>query len=47
MSDERKEDQKAVDEQLTPLISDEAHLKNYLKTLFSLRKGQYPHEMIF
>ncbi|CAB4020719.1 60S ribosomal L6 [Paramuricea clavata] len=47
VSDERKEDQKSVDEQLAPLISDEAHLKNYLKTLFSLRKGQYPHEMIF
>ena len=46
-SEERIEDQKAVDEQILPEISKEAHLKKYLKTLFSLRKGQYPHSMIF
>ncbi|PFX23892.1 60S ribosomal protein L6-like [Stylophora pistillata] len=46
-SEERIEDQKTVDEQILPEISKEAHLKKYLKTLFSLRKGQYPHSMKF
>uniref|UniRef100_UPI00397EDA78 60S ribosomal protein L6 n=3 Tax=unclassified Salmonella TaxID=2614656 RepID=UPI00397EDA78 len=47
VSEERIEDQKQVDEQIAPLISKEAHLKKYLKSLFTLRKGQYPHNMIF
>ncbi|XP_031555019.1 60S ribosomal protein L6-like [Actinia tenebrosa] len=47
VSDKRIEDQKTVDDQVLPLISNVAHMKKYLKTLFSLRKGQYPHEMKF
>ncbi|CAH3149740.1 unnamed protein product [Porites lobata] len=46
-SEERVEDQKTVDEQILPEISKVPHLKKYLKTLFSLRKGQYPHLMKF
>ena len=46
-SEERVEDQKTVDEQILPEISKVPHLKKYMKTLFSLRKGQYPHLMKF
>ncbi|XP_020917090.1 60S ribosomal protein L6, partial [Exaiptasia diaphana] len=47
VSDKRVEDQKTVDDQILPLISNVAHMKKYLQTLFSLRHGQYPHEMKF
>ena len=46
-SEERVEDQKTVDEQILPEISKVPHLKKYMKTLFSLRQGQYPHAMKF
>jgi len=46
-NEERVEDQKTVDEQILPEISKVPHLKKYMKTLFSLRKGQYPHLMKF
>ena len=46
-SEERVEDQKAVDEQIIPEISKVPNLKKYMKSLFSLRKGQYPHLMKF
>merc|ERR1712212_459810 len=47
VSDKRVEDQKTVDDQVLPLISNVAHMKKYLKSLFTLRHGQYPHEMKF
>lgn len=46
-SEERVEDQKTVDNQILPEISKVPHLKKYMKTLFSLRYGQFPHEMKF
>mmetsp|Transcript_18541 Transcript_18541/g.74022 ORF Transcript_18541/g.74022 Transcript_18541/m.74022 type:complete len:193 (-) Transcript_18541:1391-1969(-) len=45
-SETRLADQKTVDDQLLPIV--EAHdplLKAYLGALFSLKKGQKPHEM--
>ncbi|KAK3735944.1 hypothetical protein QZH41_013939 [Actinostola sp. cb2023] len=47
VSDKRIEDQKTVDDQVLPLISNVAHMKKYLKGLFTLRHGQYPHQMKF
>jgi len=41
----RKEEQKKVDGQLRPLIKKE--LKAYLNAKFSLRAGQYPHNLKF
>ena len=50
VSAERKEDQKAVDTQLLAAIKkhpDGAVLRKYLKTLFELKHGQFPHQMKF
>ncbi|XP_002164071.1 large ribosomal subunit protein eL6 isoform X1 [Hydra vulgaris] len=46
-SEERKSSQKEVDEALLPLIKPVPLLTKYMKSLFTLRKGQYPHQMIF
>ncbi|KAL5515763.1 hypothetical protein EMCRGX_G000979 [Ephydatia muelleri] len=47
VSDKRKEDQKTVDKQLTDALKAQPQLRQYLKTLFTLQKGQYPHRMVF
>lgn len=47
MSQQRKEDQKTVDKQLTEAIKAQPQLRQYLKTLFTLQKGQFPHRMVF
>lgn len=44
---ERVEDQKSVDSVLIPRIEKEPFLSNYLKAKFTLKNGQYPHEMKF
>lgn len=44
---ERVNDQKAVDDVLVPRIEKEPLLSSYLKSKFTLKKGQYPHEMKF
>jgi len=41
------EDQKTVDAQLLPLIKKTKYLKQYLKTAFTLSRGQYPHLLRF
>merc|ERR1711881_588637 len=46
-SDERKEAQQAVDDQILPKISEVDHMRKYMSSLFTLRKGQYPHAMVF
>jgi len=47
VSDERKEDQKNVDSQLLTSIKAVPSLRQYLAARFSLKKGQYPHRMVF
>ncbi|TPP65090.1 Ribosomal protein RPL6 [Fasciola gigantica] len=50
VSDERKEDQKLVDQQVAAAIKnhpDSKLLHGYLRSLFSLGKRDYPHRMVF
>lgn len=46
-SEERVADQKKVDAVLAPIVEKEPMLASYLKAKFTLKKGQYPHEMKF
>ena len=46
-SEKRVAAQKAVDSALEGCVAKTEHLKDYLRSLFTLRKGQYPHEMKF
>merc|ERR1712226_1253073 len=39
--------QKSVDAGIIKAIDGTPMLKDYMKALFTLRKGQYPHEMVF
>jgi len=47
VSDERKSEQESVDTAVLAAIGKEPQLKRYMSQLFTLRKGQFPHEMIF
>lgn len=47
LTEEKIADQKAVDAVLVPIIEKVPQLSSYLKTKFTLTKGQYPHEMKF
>lgn len=44
---EKIADQKAVDAALVPVIEKDPMMKSYLKSKFTLSKGQYPHDMKF
>merc|ERR1711977_780589 len=46
-SEERKALQEQVDESILAEISKEPHLRKYMEQLFTLRKKQFPHEMVF
>ena len=46
-SEERKALQEQVDEAIIGEISKEPHLRKYMQQLFTLRKKQFPHEMVF
>merc|ERR1712212_891130 len=46
-SEERKALQEQVDESIIGEISKEPHLRKYMQQLFTLRKKQFPHEMVF
>jgi large subunit ribosomal protein L6e len=39
--------QKKIDEQIIPIIKKEPYLYKYLKSLFTLKQGQYPHDIKF
>lgn len=47
LTEEKIADQKAVDAVLVPAIEKVPQLSSYLKSKFTLTKGQYPHEMKF
>merc|ERR1712168_987331 len=47
VSEERKSLQEQVDEAIIGEISKEAHLRKYMQQLFTLRKKQFPHQMVF
>ena len=50
MTEERKEDQRVVDEQLLGVIRrhpDRKLLFGYLGAMFSLQNNQFPHKMVF
>ena len=46
-SEARKSLQERVDESILGEISKEPHLRKYMQQLFTLRKKQFPHEMVF
>ena len=43
----RAELQKKVDGALAKAVTAVPHLRDYLRATFTLRSGQYPHEMVF
>lgn len=43
----RIEAQKTIDSALSAAIDKVPMLKDYMRSTFTLRKGQYPHEMVF
>jgi len=46
-SEERKSEQQNVDTAILAEIQKEPQMKKYMTQLFTLRKGQFPHEMKF
>jgi large subunit ribosomal protein L6e len=47
LPEEKKEDQKAIDAKLIPLIGAVPEMKTYLGSRFSLKSGIKPHELVF
>jgi large subunit ribosomal protein L6e len=47
LPEEKKDDQKAIDAILIPIIEKIPDLKSYLASRFSLKSGVKPHELVF
>lgn len=47
VNDERKQDQRDIDQAVVEAIAKIPELTNYLKGRFTLHKGEYPHKMVF
>lgn len=47
LTEEMKSDQKAVDSAIVSVVAKDPMLKQYLRSKFTLHKGQFPHQMKF
>lgn len=47
VNDERKQDQRDIDQAVVESLAKIPELSNYLKGRFTLHKGEYPHKMVF